>query len=129
MAFRQIAVVVLITGSLALAACSPAPKTATAAAQPAVQMVSYTEPSGHTPFPEGGYHPGVYLFHGYRCGGDCVLHQKGYEWGAEHKVADARDCRGTSEEFIEGCMAFAGIEGPLGERDFDVSFPHMSGID
>ena len=127
MVFRQSAVVGLIAGSLALAACSPAPKTADN--QPAVQMASVTEPSGHTPFPAGGYHPGIYLFHGYRCGVDCTLHQKGYQWGEQHKVADARACQGTSEEFIEGCMAFAGIEGPLGERDFDVSFPHMSGID
>ena len=46
----------------------------------------------------------------------------------DHKIADPKECQGTSEEFIEGCLAFAGIEGPLGERDFDVSFPHMSGI-
>ena len=57
-----------------------------------------------------------------------LLHQKGYQWGSQHQVSDPKDCLGTSEEFIEGCLAFAGVEGPLGERDFDVSFPHMSGI-
>ncbi|HXS05867.1 MAG TPA: hypothetical protein VN723_03690 [Rhizomicrobium sp.] len=58
------------------------------------------------------------LFHGYRCGGgDCALHQQGYQWGAEHKVVNPSDCRGTSEEFIEGCRAYAGIDGPLGVRE------------
>ena len=58
------------------------------------------------------------LFHGYRCGGgDCLLHQQGYEWGADHKIVNPMDCRGTSEEFIEGCRAFAGIDGPLGVRE------------
>jgi len=112
-----------------LAACSPAPqKDAGNDPPPAIQTASLSVPDGHTPFPANGYRPGIYLFHGYRCGADCLLHQKGYQWASEQKIADAKDCRGTSEEFIEGCLAFAGIEGPLGERDFDVSFPHMSGI-
>ena len=60
----------------------------------------------------------VDLFHGYRCGGgDCLLHQQGYQWGADHKVVNPAECRGTSEEFIEGCRAFAGIDGPLGVRE------------
>ena len=84
--------------------------------------------SGHTPFPANGYRAGEYLFHGYRCGTDCLLHQKGYQWASERRIANPKDCAGISEEFIEGCLAFAGVEGPLGERDFDVSFPHMSGI-
>ena len=58
------------------------------------------------------------LFHGYRCGGgDCLLHQQGYQWGADHRIANPSDCRGASEEFIEGCRAFAGIDGPLGARE------------
>lgn len=58
------------------------------------------------------------LFHGYRCGGDdCRLHQQGYQWGADHKISNPSECRGTSEEFIEGCRAFAGIDGPLGVRE------------
>ena len=58
------------------------------------------------------------VFHGYRCGGgDCLLHQQGYQWGADHKIVNPNDCRGTSEEFIEGCHAFAGIDGPLGVRE------------
>jgi hypothetical protein len=124
MAWRRGGAVVLIAGLLALAACSPTPKEA---ATP-VQTASASEPSGHTPFPANGYRAGEYLFHGYRCGTDCLLHQKGYQWGSQHRIADPKDCQGTSEEFIEGCLAFAGVEGPLGERDFDVSFPHMSGI-
>lgn len=129
MAWMRSAVVVLIAGSLALAACSPAPQKDAKNNTPlAVQTVSASEAGGHTPFPANGYHPGVYLFHGYRCGTDCALHQKGYQWASQHKVGDPKDCQGTSEEFIEGCFAFAGVEGPLGERDFDVSFPHMSGI-
>lgn len=124
MAWTRKATVILL---IVLAACSPAPKNAESrnSAPPAVKTASA---SGHTPLPANGYRPGDYLFHGYRCGADCALHQKGYQWGLLHKVSDPRDCQGTSEEFIEGCLAFAGIEGPLGERDFDVSFPHMSGI-
>jgi hypothetical protein len=58
------------------------------------------------------------LFHGYRCGGgDCLLHQQGYQWGAEHKIVNPSDCRGASEEFLEGCRAYAGIDGPLGVRE------------
>jgi hypothetical protein len=107
-----------------LAACTPAPKKN---APPAVNQ-SASAP-GHTPLPVmAGNHPGEFLFHGYRCDTDCLLHQKGYQWASEHRIADPKKCRGTSEEFIEGCLAFAGVEGPLGERDFDVSFPHMSGI-
>jgi hypothetical protein len=109
-----------------LAACSPAHKTMVPAAK---QAASVGRSEGHTPYPVNGYRPGEYLFHGYRCGGDCRLHQKGYDWASQHGITNPKNCRGTSEEFIEGCLAFAGIDGPLGERDFDVSFPHMSGID
>jgi len=110
---------------LFLVACTPAPKKNPPAVEKAA---SSSSSSGHSPFPVNGDHPGEYLFHGYRCGTDCLLHQKGYQWGAEHKIVDPKDCRGTSEEFIEGCLAFAGVEGPLGERDFDPSFPHTSGL-
>lgn len=111
---------------IVLTACSPAPKTH---APIQTAAVSVSETAGHTPFPVNGYRPGLYLFHGYRCGADCALHQKGFQWGSEHRIINPEGCRGTSEEFIEGCLAFAGVEGPLGERDFDVSFPHTSGID
>lgn len=104
-----------------LAACTPAP-------HKAVPVAKQASSPGHTPFPANGYRPGEYLFHGYRCGTDCLLHQKGYQWALEHKITDPKDCQGSAEEFIEGCLAFAGIEGPLGGRDFDQSFPHMSGV-
>lgn len=61
--------------------------------------------------------PGPLLFHGYACGGDCTSHQEGYSWASAHKIANPMDCKGTSETFIEGCRAYAGIEGPLGERE------------
>ncbi len=122
--FRVLSVIGLVV-PIILAACTPNSKTNA----PAKQVASVSESGGHTPLPVmGGDHPGEYLFHGYRCDSDCRLHQEGYQWAAEHKIANPKDCRGTSEEVIEGCLAFAGIEGPLGERDFDVSFPHMSGI-
>ena len=60
---------------------------------------------------------GPLLFHGYACGGDCTSHQQGYSWASAHKIANPMECRGTSETFIEGCRAYAGIEGPLGERE------------
>jgi hypothetical protein len=124
MAWRQGMIAALVVGSLALAACSPAPgKKARSSSDQAG-----ADSTGHTPFPVMGYRPGEYLFHGYRCGDDCLLHQKGYQWASQHKIANPKDCQGTSEEFMEGCLAFAGIEGPLGERDFDASFPHMGGI-
>jgi len=73
--------------------------------------------TGHTPHPVQDVGPAD-IFHGYRCGGgDCLLHQQGYQWGADHKIVNPADCRGTSEEFIEGCRAFAGIDGPLGVRE------------
>jgi hypothetical protein len=85
--------------------------------------------TGHTPRPVQDIGRSD-LFHGYRCGaGDCLLHQQGYQWGAVHRISNPRDCHGSSEEFIEGCLAFAGIEGPLGHKEFDASFPHMWGID
>jgi hypothetical protein len=118
---RVLSVILLVV----LAACTPAPKKN---APPAANQ-SASASGGHTPLPVmAGNHPGEFLFHGYRCDTDCLLHQKGYQWASEHRIADPKKCRGTSEEFIEGCLAFAGVEGPLGERDFDVSFPHMSGI-
>jgi hypothetical protein len=60
---------------------------------------------------------GPLLFHGYACAGDCSSHQQGYSWAADHKISNPRDCRGTSETFIEGCRAFAGIDGPMGENE------------
>jgi hypothetical protein len=60
---------------------------------------------------------GPLLFHGYACGNDCISHQQGYAWASAHKISNPVDCRGTSESFIEGCRAFAGIDGPLGERE------------
>lgn len=91
--------------------------------------IAQAKPLGHSPRPFQDIGRSD-LFHGYRCGASgCLLHQQGYQWGAEHRVVNPRDCQGTSEEFIEGCLAFAGVDGPLGHREFDPSFPHMVGID
>jgi hypothetical protein len=76
------------------------------------------KPTGTTPRPLKNASPsGPLLFHGYACGGDCTGHQEGYSWASAHKISNPSDCRGTSETFIEGCKAFAGIDGPLGERE------------
>src|SRR3569832_2369588 len=103
----------LASAATGLGAAAPAPK-------PAV-----TKPLGHSPRPFQDIGR-TDLFHGYRCGASgCLPHQQGYQWGAEHRVDSPRDCYGTSDEFIVGCLAFAGVDGPLGHREFDPSFPHM----
>jgi hypothetical protein len=118
---------VILLSLVALAACSPA-KPKTAAAKPAAPAAAKTaaEPTaiGHPPRPVHAIAE-VDLFHGYRCGDTgCLLHQQGYKWGADHRIENPKDCRGKSESVIEGCLAFAGIEGPLGQRGFDASFPN-----
>jgi hypothetical protein len=92
--------------SLALAAAAPGASMSAPAAKPV----------GHTPRPVQDVGRAD-LFHGYACGNDCSIHQSGYKWGADHRIVNPADCRGTSESFIEGCRAFAGIDGPLGERE------------
>ena len=122
MSWRKSAIFVT---ALALAATpgTAAPATATQSAPAGAKTI------GHSPHPFQDIGR-IDLFHGYRCGASsCLLHQQGYQWGADHRIVNPNDCRGTSEEFIEGCRAFAGVEGPLGHREFDPSFPHMVGID
>jgi hypothetical protein len=110
-----------------LAACSPPPQKTAQASKPAPALV---RPIGHTPAPvKTASASGPLLFYGYACGADCTGHQKGYSWASAHKISNPVDCHGTSETFIEGCLAFAGIEGPFGGRVIDPSFPHMTGID
>jgi len=121
MAWRTAALVIAV----ALASAARDPGAAAPAAQPAITA----KPLGHSPHPYQDIGRSD-LFHGYRCGvSSCLLHQQGYQWGADHRIVNPKDCRGTSEEFIEGCLAFAGVDGPLGLREFDPSFPHMVGID
>ena len=115
--FLLMAVAAGISGAV-MAAQAPA-------AKPALALPAPVTLTGHTPRPVFAL-ADADLFHGYRCGSDnCALHQQGYQWAADHNVGDANNCHGTSEEFIEGCLAFAGIEGPLGERGFDASFPSV----
>ena len=98
-----------LIAALALAA-APSPILAQAK-KPAV-----TKPDSPKPV-RNGTSNGPLLFHGYTCGADCTSHQEDYAWGSAHKIANPMDCRGNSETFIEGCRAYAGIEGPLGERE------------
>jgi hypothetical protein len=106
MAWKNAAILFVV---LALGAGSPG---ASALANQAAK------PIGATPRPLKNASPsGPLLFHGYACGADCTSHQQGYSWASAHKISNPVDCRGTSETFIEGCRAFAGIEGPLGERE------------
>jgi len=104
--------IALLFAALALVA-APSPILAQAK-KPTVNNV--TKPGSPKPV-KNGTSNGPLLFHGYPCGTDCTSHQEGYAWGSAHKIANPMDCRGTSETFIEGCRAYAGIEGPLGERE------------
>ena len=116
---------ILLVVLAGLAACSPRKD-----ADMQAKAARISRPIGHTPEPvETATSSGPLLFHGYACGSDCTGHQQGYSWASAHKIGDPKDCRGTSETFIEGCKAFAGLEGPLGGRYIDPSFPHMIGSD
>jgi hypothetical protein len=110
---------VALTG---LAACSPAPPK-TAANPPPLAA----KPSGPKLL-KTALAPGPLVFHGYACGDACALHQQGYAWAAQHGIDDPKQCRGTSEIFIEGCFAYAGVEGPFGGLPLDASFPHVAGM-
>jgi hypothetical protein len=124
MRFARAVFLIVLAG---LAACSPPPQKS---AQASTAAPAPARPIGHTPEPIMTAIPsGPLLFYGYACGADCASHQQGYSWAADRAIADPAQCRGTSETFIEGCKAFAGLEGPLGGRVIDPSFPHMTGID
>ena len=43
----------------------------------------------------------------YVCTQDCSGHEAGFAWAQENDIADASDCGGNSQSFIEGCEAFA----------------------
>ncbi|MEO7053834.1 MAG: hypothetical protein ABI191_02575 [Rhizomicrobium sp.] len=116
---------VLLVALAGLCACSPAPpKSATPQADTAAAASNPAEPA---PVKTAASHP--ILFHGYACTEGCLSHQQGYSWASAHGITNPNDCRGTSETFIEGCRAFAGIEGPFGGRIIDQSFPHALGSD
>ena len=98
--------------ALALAAGSAGASMGAPANKPAAAK-SATRPGSPRPL-KNAMPSGPLLFHGYACGGDCSSHEDGYSWASAHQISNPRDCRGTSETFIEGCLAFAGIDGPLG---------------
>lgn len=103
---------ILLLTLMGLAACSPGDHKAQAKKIDAAHAAG----TGQTPLPVQNVGRAD-LFHGYRCDSDCSVHQAGYAWASAHKITDASNCKGTSQEFIEGCLAYAGIEGPLGERE------------
>jgi hypothetical protein len=103
---------ILLLAVMGLAACSPSDHKA----KPLQAKQADPAAAGHSPLPVQNVGRAD-LFHGYRCDSDCSVHQAGYAWASSHKITDASDCKGTSQEFIEGCLAFTGIEGPMGERE------------
>jgi hypothetical protein len=111
----------------ALAACSPAPPKSTAPQAGAAAAES--KPVEPTPMKTAAMPSRPILFHGYACTEGCFSHQQGYSWASAHQISNPNDCRGISETFLEGCKAFAGIEGPFGGRIIDQSFPHALGSD
>ncbi len=103
---------ILFMAMLGIAACSPGERKASQAQKPAAAQVV----TGHTPLPVQNA-SGPIIWHGYMCDFDCSTHQAGYAWGAQHRIVNPKDCRGTSQSFIEGCWAFTGAEGPFGEKE------------
>jgi hypothetical protein len=111
---------------IGLAACSPSPPKTAQVAKP---VAASSKPLGHTPqLVASALPPGPLVFHGYACGDACAIHQEGYAWAAEHEIDDPKQCHGTSEIFIEGCLAYTGVEGPFGGPPLDPSFPHVAGM-
>jgi hypothetical protein len=45
-------------------------------------------------------------FQGFGCIGDCSRHEAGYRWARDRQLSRARDCRGPTWEFVEGCAAY-----------------------
>lgn len=103
---------ILLLAMMGLAACSPKPRQFQTKKADAPRAASV----GHTPLPVRNVGRAD-LFHGYPCEADCSIHQAGYAWASTHKIANPKDCRGTSQEFIEGCLAFTGVDGPFGEKE------------
>jgi hypothetical protein len=56
-------------------------------------------------------------FGGYGCTVDCSGHEAGYEWAESNGVDDSAECRGNSESFIEGCLAYVAEQGGGTEND------------
>ena len=42
----------------------------------------------------------------YTCTSDCSGHRAGYEWARNRGIAEAYQCSGNSQSFINGCIAF-----------------------
>jgi len=53
----------------------------------------------------------------YSCIEDCSGHEAGFAWAQQNNIADASDCNGNSQSFIEGCEAFAEERQEQAERE------------
>lgn len=100
---------------IGLAACSPGGQK-NSQAPAGKQSAGRVADTGHTPRPVR-HVAGEGLFHGYACEWDCSTHLQGYAWASEHRIENPKDCRGPSQSFVEGCLAFTGQDGPLGQRE------------
>jgi hypothetical protein len=115
--------------ALVLASPASALQAGSGAAKPQASQPAAAKPLPRTAKNQNRRPAGPLLFHGYACMLECGQIQEGYAWASVHGVHNPADCRGTSETFIDGCRAFAGVTGPFGGKAFDPSFPHMIGIE
>lgn len=44
-------------------------------------------------------------FGGYECREDCSGHQAGYDWALSRGISSTDRCSGSSQSFVEGCLA------------------------
>lgn len=58
-------------------------------------------------------------FHGYDCTDDCSGHEAGYRWAEDNDIDEADDCRGKSQSFYEGCLAYVRDQVPVNDCDSD----------
>lgn len=42
-----------------------------------------------------------------RCNKECEAFEKGYLWAEENEVSEPDECFGSSDAFLNGCMAYA----------------------
>jgi hypothetical protein len=101
-------------------------------AKPQAVKPQATQPASTTPLTQTAKSrrpSGPLVFHGYACMLECAQLQEGYAWASAHEIKSPAECRGTSETFLDGCRAFAGVVGPFGGKPMDPSFPHMIGIE
>jgi hypothetical protein len=107
---------IIVFALVGLVACSPELHSHATNSKTSGQVQSSQSRNAKVPVESVGL-SSTFTFHGYTCGGDCSSHQAGYDWAAKNAVANPALCTGNSESFIEGCRAYAGIEGPVGDHE------------